>query len=88
MLHFSDDDCFLSTDKGQNPHFKQERIKRERNRFDISLINPSARKSTLKRHRGWIRITHNAHQGHNLQQEDGLHANMPVYTDLTSAVVC
>lgn len=73
--------------EGLNSHCKQKRIKskRKRKRFDISL-NPSARKSRLKRHCSWIRITHNAHQGHNLEQEDGPHANMPIYTDLTSAV--
>lgn len=74
--------------EGENTHWKQEGIKRERNRFDISLINPSARKPRLKRHCNWIRITHNAHHGHNLEQEDVMHTNMPIYTDLTSAVPC
>lgn len=92
LLWVSDDDCFLSTDKGQRgwKHTLETGgdKERERNRFDISLINPSARKPRLKRHCNRIRITHNAHHGHNVEQEDVIHSNMPIYTDLTSAVPC
>lgn len=90
ILWVSDDDCFLSTDKGRRgwKHTLETGGDKERNRFDVSWINPSARKPRLKRHCDWIRITHNAHQGHGFEQEDGMHANMPVYTDLTSAVAC